>query len=71
MGKTDDAMSRMAVQAAAGALSHACPCDNIVMCAVLTPSDQLAQVRLHCLLLLGKKQPHCLPALQPKLRDLV
>ena len=46
MGKTDDAMARMAVQAAAGALSLACPCDNIVMCAVLTPSDQLAQVRL-------------------------
>ena len=57
MGKTDDAMARMAVQAAAGALSLACPCDNIVMCAVLTPSDQLAQVRLIHLWPLGKRLP--------------
>lgn len=43
-GKTDTATSRRAVQAAAGALALACPCDKIVMCAVLTPPDQLAQV---------------------------
>ena len=64
MGKTDDAMSRMAVQAAAGALSLACPCDNIVMCAVHTPSDQLAQVRLSLLVLpAGKRQLHCIHCL--------
>lgn len=71
MGKTDDAMSRMAVQAAAGALSLACPCDNIVMCAVLTPSDQLAQVRrlLH-VFLAGTRQAlyaHYILALYPKI----
>lgn len=44
LGKIDTATSRRAVQAAAGALALACPCDKIVMCAVLTPPDQLAQV---------------------------
>ena len=43
-GRIDTATSRRAVQAAAGALALACPCDKIVMCAVLTPPDQLAQV---------------------------
>ena len=43
-GKIDTATSRRAVQAAAGALALACPCDKIVMCAVLAPPDQLAQV---------------------------
>ena len=70
MGKTDDAMSRMAVQAAAGALSLACPCDNIVMCAVHTPSDQLAQVRrLLRMFPAGKRQAlyaHYILALYPK-----
>jgi hypothetical protein len=37
--------ARMAVQAAAGALSMACPCDNIVMCAVAASSPELQQVR--------------------------
>ena len=32
-GKIDTATSRRAVQAAAGALALACPCDKIVMCA--------------------------------------
>lgn len=34
----------MAVQAAAGALSLACPCDNIVMCAVPASPLTLSQV---------------------------
>ncbi|BDA41543.1 probable cell division protein FtsZ 2 at N-terminal half [Coccomyxa sp. Obi] len=35
--------ARMAVQAAAGALSLACPCDNIVMCAVPASAVALSQ----------------------------
>ena len=35
----------MAVQAAAGALSLACPCDNIVMCAVPASAGALSQVQ--------------------------
>lgn len=35
----------MAVQAAAGALSLACPCDNIVMCAV--PAGAVGTSQVH------------------------
>lgn len=36
--------SRMAVQAAAGALSMACPCDNVVMCTAPASSPTFTQV---------------------------
>lgn len=45
-GGTDGADVRLAVQAAAGALALAVPCDNIVMCAVAATPEQLAQARL-------------------------